>query len=433
MPLCYNDFDLSKGYSFMHETTPTRSLKKDRLVEVSRLLNKDLELEPFLQSMVDYSRELTLSQAGSIFLYEEETGLLKFVAAPRSQKESLKRVRVPLENSIAGRAYTQAKPLIIQDARLEPLVYREVDQVLDFETVSILAVPITYGDQPLGVMEAINKLGNAHYTEEDVAVLETLASYAAVALFSTALMEEVHLAHQNLDDLERMKSDFIAIASHELRTPLGLILGHASYLQEAVQEPEFVSQLDVIVRSAMRLKEIIEQMSDLNAERIGKARVRRSQVSMSHLIQEVCDAFGDAAHQKKITLKIEVPSNNLMVEADPEKISVALGNIIENAIAFTDESGSVWVRGERVPGHVRVSVIDNGIGIPAKDLHRVFDRFFQVESHYTRRHGGMGLGLSVAKVMIEMHAGQIWAESIEGKGSNFSFLLPAGMGIGGEK
>ena len=417
----------------MQQTTPTRFMKIERLVEVSRLLNQGIELEPFLQTIVDFSRELTLSQAGSIFLFEEETGLLKFVAAPRSQKESLKRIRVPLDNSIAGQAYTKAKPIIVQNTHLEPLVYREVDQVLDFETSSILAVPILYGGQTLGVMEAINKLGNAQYNEEDVAILVTLATYAAIALFSTALLEEVHLAHQNLNDLERMKSDFIAIASHELRTPLGLILGHASFLQDGLKGSENAHQTDVIVRSALRLKEIIEQMSNLNAEQVGKSRVRRSQVSLSQLIQEVCRSFASLARQKKIALKVEVPPANLLVEADPEKITLALGNIIENALTFTDEKGSVWVRAERVSGHVKVSVIDNGIGIPAKDLHRVFDRFFQVESHFTRKHGGMGLGLSVAKVMVEMHGGQIWAESIEGKGSNFSFLLPAGSGINVEK
>ena len=414
----------------MQATKPIRFMKIERLVEVSRLLNQGMELEPFLQTIVDYARELTLSQAASIFLYEEETGLLKFVAAPRSHKESLKRIRVPLDNSVAGRTYMQGKPLIIQDARLEPLVYREVDQVLEFETDSILAVPITYGAQPLGVMEAINKLGGAQFGDEDVHFLESLAAYAAIALFSTALMEEVHVAHQNLDELERMKSDFIAIASHELRTPLGLLLGHTSVLQEINKDEALAPQLDVIVRSTLRLKEILEQLSNLNGEQVGKRRVRRSPVNLNQLIQDEAHSFSPAAQQKNISLTVDLPSSELVVEADPEKISLALGNIIENALTFTNEKGRVLVRAERVPGHVRVSVIDNGIGIPAKDLHRVFDRFFQVESHATRRHGGMGLGLSVAKVMIEMHGGQIWAESVEGKGSNFSFLLPAGTGIG---
>ncbi|HND48475.1 MAG TPA: ATP-binding protein, partial [Anaerolineales bacterium] len=95
-----------------------------------------------------------------------------------------------------------------------------------------------------------------------------------------------------------------------------------------------------------------------------------------------------------------------------------------NAITFTNEGGEIIIRGEQHPDYVKVSVKDNGIGIPTKDLPHVFDRFYQVEGHLTRRHGGMGLGLSVAKVMVEMHGGRIWADSEEGKGSMFSFILP---------
>jgi two-component system sensor histidine kinase VicK len=97
---------------------------------------------------------------------------------------------------------------------------------------------------------------------------------------------------------------------------------------------------------------------------------------------------------------------------------------LKNAITFTNDGGEVVVRGEQQPDYVKVSVKDNGVGIPAKDLPHVFDRFYQVEGHLTRRHGGMGLGLSVAKVMVEMHGGRIWVDSEEGQGSIFSFILP---------
>ena len=97
---------------------------------------------------------------------------------------------------------------------------------------------------------------------------------------------------------------------------------------------------------------------------------------------------------------------------------------MRNAIAFSDEGGFVLVRAERLPGYVKVSVIDNGIGIPARDLPHIFERFYQVEAHNTRHHGGMGLGLSVARVMVKLHGGEIWVESMEGRGSNFTFMLP---------
>jgi two-component system sensor histidine kinase VicK len=130
------------------------------------------------------------------------------------------------------------------------------------------------------------------------------------------------------------------------------------------------------------------------------------------------------AASKNITLEEDIRDEDLQVEADANKITVAISNLIRNALTFTDEGGQVQVMVELVTGHVQVSVKDNGIGIPASDLGLIFDRFFQVESHLTRRHTGMGLGLSVAKGMIELHGGRIWVESIEGRGSTFSFLLP---------
>lgn len=120
------------------------------------------------------------------------------------------------------------------------------------------------------------------------------------------------------------------------------------------------------------------------------------------------------------------------IEGDEEKLGIAINNLLANAVSFTDSNGYVQVAAEQLPGYVQICVIDNGIGIPAKDLPKVFERFFQVQSHLTRRHGGMGLGLSVAKAMVEMHSGQIWAESEEGKGSKFYILLPTSSSQAGQ-
>lgn len=113
-----------------------------------------------------------------------------------------------------------------------------------------------------------------------------------------------------------------------------------------------------------------------------------------------------------------------MVACDASKIAIVLNNLVKNAIAFTNSGGHIVIVVEQIPGYVRVSVIDDGIGISAKDLPYIFERFYQAESHLTRKHGGLGLGLSVARLMVELHGGRIWAESVEGKGSNFSFILP---------
>jgi signal transduction histidine kinase len=138
----------------------------------------------------------------------------------------------------------------------------------------------------------------------------------------------------------------------------------------------------------------------------------------------VVDTFKGEARNKGVTLSATVAKGDLSIEGEAGKISIALSNLVKNAITFTDAGGHVFITAEAVPGYVKVSVVDDGIGIPPKDLPHIFDRFFQVESHLTRRHSGMGLGLSVAKVMIEMHGGRLWAESVQGRGSNFTFILP---------
>jgi signal transduction histidine kinase len=182
--------------------------------------------------------------------------------------------------------------------------------------------------------------------------------------------------------------------------------------------------VDVIIKNASRLKEIIESLASMDNYKTGSARLRPQMVSMKHVIEEVVASLSDMASGQNITLTTESGGDDLFVEADETKISMAVNNLVKNAITFTDAGGHVLVKSESLPGYVKVSVIDDGIGIPMKDLPHIFERFFQVESHLTRRHNGMGLGLSVAKVMIEIHGGRIWVESLEGKGSNFTFLLP---------
>jgi signal transduction histidine kinase len=141
-------------------------------------------------------------------------------------------------------------------------------------------------------------------------------------------------------------------------------------------------------------------------------------------VEDVTLTFQDEAKSRNITLDADTGDSPWYIDADGVKINIALGNLVKNALQFTDPGGHVHIQVGEDSGYLNVTVTDDGIGIPARDLPRVFERFFQVETHLTRRHGGMGLGLSVAKAMIELHGGRIWVESEVGKGSTFTFLLP---------
>jgi signal transduction histidine kinase len=338
-------------------------------------------------------------------------------------RDLLKDILVPLDESIAGWVFANNTPQIIHDMARDARHYKMVDQTTNFTTTSLLAVPIAYRGNTIGVLEVVNKADNANYTDDNVAILEILALYAAMALWNSNLEKQSNRVRNEIAELDRLKSNIIGITSHELRTPLGLILGHATFLREVIDEAHR-EPMETIIRNATRLKEIIESLTDVDNSESGVARIRKNSISIPRIVKEVVSSFQDMAASKYITLKTDIQDEDLQVEADANKITVAISNLIRNAITFTNEGGKVLVTVESVTSHVQVSVEDNGIGIPASDISHVFERFFQVESHLTRRHTGMGLGLSVAKTMIEMHGGRIWVDSVEGKGSVFSFLLP---------
>jgi signal transduction histidine kinase len=394
----------------------------ERLLEVVRGLTTAPDLQTFLQTIITEATELTNSELASILEYDEDASELRFLAMQWFERDLLRPMGVPLEGSAAGWVFRKGQPLIIQDVHADQRHFKVVDRMTNHLTQSLVAVPLMVRGHVVGVLEALNKKDDAHYTEEDLTILETLGALAAQAMENVDLARKVRVSKIELAELERLKSDFIAISSHELRTPLGLILGHATFLRELAGN-QFSDQLDTIIRNATRLKEIVESLSDVDNLQNGSARVRGNKVSMTKIVEDVATSFRAEADHRNIILRTECGDQPNYIHADQGKITIALSNLVKNAIQFTESGGHVTVQVSEDTGYVKVTVVDNGIGIPARDLPHIFERFYQVETHLTRRYGGMGLGLSVAKAMIELHGGRIWAESF-GRGSTFTFLLP---------
>ncbi|MGE5251273.1 MAG: sensor histidine kinase [Bacteroidota bacterium] len=393
------------------------------LLELTRNLNGMEHVDSYLQQLLSAAVELTGSETASILEIDREAAELRFTAVPGFRREIFGSIRVPLDASIAGWVVRNGAPLVIPDVATDERHFRQADLITGFRTRSILAVPLRYADMNMGAFEVLNKTKDETYTDDDVILLETLAGLASGALQGEFLERRSQTSLKEMSEFDKHKSDFIAITSHELRTPLGLILGHATFLRETLGD-QYSEQVDAIIRNASKLKEIVESLSRVENFQSGTARIRHGSVSIARIAEEVAASFEQVARQKNISLQTEAHIGKLSISADANKIAIALSNLVKNALTFTNENGHVLIRVDIVPGFVQVSVRDDGIGIPAADLPHIFERFFQVESHLTRRYGGMGLGLSVAKSMIEMHGGRIWAESTEGKGSTFTFLLP---------
>ena len=403
-------------------STNKRTLRLEQMLELSCSLSTSSDLQSFLQSVIRLTCELTESDEAAIMVYDKNVDRLRFIATASSIPE-LTEVTVPVENSVAGWAFSNDQTLIVSDAAAESRHFKSIDQATGFVTQSLLAVPIIFRGQTLGVIEAVNKANSTHYTGDDVTILETLASQVAIALNTDTLPLFQPTADAQSNLLDQMKNNFISIASHEFRTPLGLILGYATFLREQIN-PEHHSYLDKIVEYTMKLKGIVENLSSVNNYQSGKAVLRQQTISVTQIVDEVVLSFQNEASAKRQNLSA-VTDGDLMISGDAEKITIALSSLVRNAITFTDEGGYIIVRAEQVLDHIQIRVEDTGIGIPVEDQTRIFERFYQVESHLTRQHGGMGLGLSVAKMMIELHGGRIWAESTIAEGSTFTILLPS--------
>jgi signal transduction histidine kinase len=394
-----------------------------RILEISEALTSTLDLEPLLQQILVAATELTETEAASIMLHDERAGDLRFVAASNNQELVRQNIRVPIEDSIAGTIFTTRQPMLIENADNDPRHNDQVDQKIDFQTRSILGVPLLIKDRATGVVEVVNKVQNVPFSSEDIQVLSTLAAHAAVAIENAQLVNALRKAYQKLNDLDKLKSNFIAIASHELRTPLALILGYASMIKEESGDKSD-ERLDRVIESSLRLRGLIEDMVNLRHIEAGDTELELATFDVREMVQTICTDCESLSNPKEQTIVQRVPPTPLPIYADRGKLSIALTNLLLNAIKYTPNQGQIEVSVEARGSEIRVSVADSGPGIPTKELEPIFERFHQIEGHMTRKQGGLGLGLPIARSMVELHNGRMWAESKLGHGSRFTFTLP---------
>jgi signal transduction histidine kinase len=280
-----------------------------------------------------------------------------------------------------------------------------------------------------GVLEALNKR-SGEFTQADTDLLSVVASQAAIAIQNARLIQALQKAYDELSRVDKLKSDFISIASHELRTPLGVLLGYATFLQEESQG-QASEMAAKVLNSALKLRELVEAMTNLNLIQVGSTRMEFRTIPIQQVISSAVHEIQIAAEAKNQKLSFNLPEKALIVHADPEKLKLVFVNLLNNAVRFTHPEGEISVRIKPMHNEAWVEIQDNGVGIPPNELENIFKEFYQVEDHMTRRVGGLGLGLSIARGIVKLHNGRIWAESEgEGQGSTFRVVLPSSGATG---
>ena len=232
-------------------------------------------------------------------------------------------------------------------------------------------------------------------------------------------------ARAEAERISRMKDEFLATLSHELRTPLGAILGWTQVLKRKTADAEVAQALEVIERNTRAQARLIDELLDMSRITAGKIRLDAQPVLPIDVVRAAIETVTPAAEAKALRLETALDPVAGPVYGDPGRLQQAVWNLLSNAIKFTPRGGRVSVVLQRAESRVEISVADTGIGIRPEFLAHVFERFRQADASTTRHHGGLGLGLSIVKHLVELHGGTVQADSAgEGRGATFSVRLP---------
>jgi signal transduction histidine kinase len=370
-----------------------------------------------------------------VFRFDGE--LIHFAAVHGLSREGSEALRSifpmpPGRATAAARAILSGAVEEIEDVTADPdYKHADIAKIITFR--SIVAVPMIKDDRPIGAI-AMARSHTGKFPEQQIELLRTFADQAVIAIENIRLFEEVQARTRELaktvEDLEiasQHKSQFVANMSHELRTPLAAILGYAELMQEGFYEPLGQKSLDALTRirsNGKHLLGLINTVLDIAKIESGQFTLNMSEYAIESVVETVRSATESLAQNKKLALKTEVAKSLPVGLGDEQRLTQVLLNLVGNAIKFTD-TGEVRVTAKAVNGHLNISVVDTGPGIPEEHQARIFEQFHQVDSSNTKAKGGTGLGLAIAKQIVEMHGGRIWVESTVGKGSTFQMEIPA--------
>ena len=420
----------------LEEDASDQLARSRKLLRVCLALNTVDDPDRLLRHIVETTCEVLRCEAASVLLAPDALGAeaaepadeLVFRAAAGPVSDGLIGMRVPVHRSLAGTVYREDRVLLAVDAENDCRRYHDPDRETGFQTRVVLGVPMRVGGEVVGVLQALNPLPEGRedvgrFDAPDAEMLFVVAAQAAVTLRHARHTAALGVLNDRLEELDRLKSNFVAITSHELRTPLTAVQGFADVLAEEV--PADLREPVASIQSAgRRMRRLVETLDVMNEVSDGGAHPA-SRVDLGTVVRSAC-----RDHSRLVP--VQLPDGPLVALGDAERLSLAVRNVIENAIRFTPRSGGVSVvvtpcsGRPGVPGPaVEVAVADTGRGLAASDLERVFEAYVQVACPDRRDHEGLGVGLTVARGIAVQHGGTLVAESAGlGRGATFRLTLP---------
>jgi len=397
-----------------------------KLSEVGAIVASSLDRDTIVQHVTDSARELTTAEFGAFFynVRDPQSGdafmLYTLSGAP---KEAFAKFPHPRATALFAPTFRGESTIRLDDVTADPRFGQNPPYngtpPGHLPVRSYLAVPVRgmNGGVLGGLFFGSSRVGV--FTEQHQRIVEGIAGWATVALENARL-------HVEARDANRMKDEFLAVLSHELRTPLNAIVGYARLLRGGLLSGDKLDRgVETVERNANWLSQIIDDVLDVSRIVSGKIRLDVQSVQLPVIVDHAVATVQPAADAKGVRLETIVDPGVGPISGDPDRLRQVLWNLLTNAVKFTGRGGRVQVRLERVNSHVEVAVSDTGVGITPDFLPHVFERFRQADAGTTRKTGGLGLGLSIVRHLVEMHGGTVDASSAgENAGSTFRIRLP---------
>ncbi|MEW6556166.1 MAG: GAF domain-containing protein [Elusimicrobiota bacterium] len=393
------------------------------LRDISNTIKTEPQLEETVEVLAEKSIRALESDYVLCWLLDEPSGalMLKFPPEMIPQHE----LQIPkTSTSIIAEIFQKGNIQYLDELELPDGPYQELQKTLQLK--SHLFVPLKVEDKSIGLFCFCSK-SQKFFNDEKSRLAELIAGQTAVIVENARIHNRLKEINIELERLNKIKDDFVSMVSHELRTPLTAIKGfvHVVLDEEAGkindQQKKF---LRIVEQSSNHLTRLISDLLDLSKIEKGLIILRIEKLNLSDVVKKSIETNINQIKHKNINIKLEIDKEIPNIDGDFSRLLQVYDNLVSNAVKFTPNGGDISIIVKNKGDFVLSAITDTGIGIPKEEHEKIFDKFYQIDSSYTRIATGTGLGLYIAKSIIELHGGNIWIDSAPAKGSTFSFLLP---------